>query len=679
MASAKARKLLLALAGATLASATSVAATATATSATAAPATTAAFSDALVPPISSYEISCRLDAEKKTVEGTELLTWTNRTSHPAATLQFHLYLNAFRNSRSTFMREAGGRGRNGEPLRESWGAVEILRLTFPDGTDLLPAITYIAPDDGNVDDRTVAEVTLPRPVAPGETVRISLDFRSRLPRVFRRTGWKGDFFLVAQWFPKIGVLQESGWNCHEFHFNSEFFSDFGDYDVTIDVPARYRGKVGATGQRVEERVGSGDRILYRFRQESVHDFSWTADPEYLVIKDFFREAGLHDVEITLLLQPEHRAQAERHFRAVKAALSYMGRILGPYPYGTLTLVDPPWGARTAGGMEYPTLITCGTNLVAPGNVQSPEGVTVHEFGHQFFYGILASNEFEEPYLDEGFNTYMTDRVLKATYGPNHPVVNFFGYRFPLGIDEVYPVDANRSFFAEATKDVHAQASWSFRDRASYGASSYSHTALALATLENLIGTNVMDRALHLYFERWKFKHPRLNDFADAVNQVTGRDWSWFFDRTFRGSGNVDYAVEQATSTPSKAPRGLFEKDGKLADGPPPELAHAKGYDSVVLVTRRGDTAMPVEVLLRFEGGRTYRSVWDGEGRWKRFRVSSGPRLIEALVDPDEKIALDSDRTNNGRRVEADPRAAARWTARSVFWTQNFLDALSVAW
>ena len=200
-------------------------------------------------------------------------------------------------------------------------------------------------------------MTLPRPVAPGETARVSIDFRSRLPRVFRRTGWKGDFFMVAQWFPKVGVLQETGWNCHQFHANSEFFSDFGDYDVSIDVPARYRGKVGATGQRIEERPANGDRMLYSFRQESVHDFAWTADPGYLVRQDFFREAGLDDVEITLLLQPEHASQAERHFRAVKAALSLMGRVLGAYPYATLTVVDPPWGAHAAGGMEYPTLIT----------------------------------------------------------------------------------------------------------------------------------------------------------------------------------------------------------------------------------------------------------------------------------------------------------------------------------
>jgi hypothetical protein len=632
----------------------------------------------LTPPIASYQISCRLDADAKTIEATELLTWTNGTGRAAQTLQFHLYLNAFRNTLSTLWKESGGQGRGATRLPDSWGSIEITRMTLSDGTDLLPGLRYISPDDGNLEDRTVAEVPLPRAAGPGETIAVAIDFRSKLPRMSRRTGYKGDFFLVAQWFPKIGVLEESGWNCHQFHASSEFFSDFGDYDVSIDVPARYRGRVGATGARVEEREAAGGRLLERFRQESVHDFAWTADPGYVVRKDFFREAGLHDVEITLYLQPEHAGQAERHFRAVKAALSGYGRVLGAYPYGTLTVVDPPWGGRAAGGMEYPTFITAGTSLLAPRSVQSPEGVTVHEFGHQFFYGLLASNEFEEPWLDEGFNTYMTARVLKATYGPNHPVLSLFGVPVVIGIDIHHPLDSNRRYFAVASADIHAAPSWKYRSGAVYGALVYSKTALVLATLERLMGTPDMDRVLRLYADRWRFRHPKTADWIAAVNDATGRDWKWFFDRTFFSSGTVDYAVEEATSETVKPPRGLFERDGRLAEGPPPALSKAKGYESVVTVTRRGDVAMPVEILLRFDGGATYRSAWDGEARWKRFRAR-GPRLTEAIVDPDEKILLDLDRTNNGRRPEADPRAASRWTARSVFWMQNLLDFFTVAW
>lgn len=632
----------------------------------------------LTPPIASYQISCRLDAEKKVVEGTELLTWKNTTRNPAATLQFHLYLNAFRNTLSTFWRESAGTHRR-ERIPESWGSIELTRMTLADGSDLLPALTYISPDDGNPDDRTSAEVQLPRPVAPGETISVSIDFRSRLPRVSTRTGWKGAFFLVAQWFPKIGVLEEKGWNCHQFHGLSEFFADFGDYDVSIDVPARYRGKVGATGVRVEERDLPGERVLYRFRQESVHDFAWTADPDYLVVDDVFREPGIADTQIHLYLQPEHRSQQARYLESAKAALSGYGRVLGPYPYPTLTVVDPPWGARGAGGMEYPTFITGGTYRTSPLKEHSPEGVTIHEFGHQYFYGLLASNEFEEPWLDEGFNEYMEDRVVGSTYGSDNPIVTVFGWRFPVGIPIHRPLDVNRRYFRVAGQDVVAAPSWKFRSVSSYGGQVYSKTALVLATLERLIGTPTMNRALRLYADRWRFRHPKTSDFIATVNEATGQDWRWFFDRTLFSSGVVDYAVEDATSEKAKPPKGMFESEGRLVEKPPRDRASPKGWDTLVTVARRGDVAIPVEVALRFEGGHTYRSRWDGEARWKRFRVERGPKLIEAIVDPAEKVLLDVDRTNNGRLVTADPRAASRWTARAVFWMQNLVDFLTVAW
>jgi hypothetical protein len=666
MSRAKGRSSLLALAGSVL--------PAFLTLATAAPLVAAP----LTRPIASYQISCRLDAEKKIVDGTELVSWTNTTTKPAPTLQFHLYLNAFRNTLSTFWRESGGE-RRGNRLPESWGSIELTRMTLADGSDLLPALTYLSPDDGNPHDRTVAEVQLPRAVAPGETISVSIDFRSRLPRVSTRTGWKGDFFLVAQWFPKIAVFEEDGWNCHQFHASSEFFADFGDYDVSIEVPARYRGKVGATGVRVEERDLPGDRVLYRFRQESVHDFAWTADPDYRVIHDLFREPGVADTQIHLFLQPEHRGQAARYLRAVRTAMSGYGRVLGPYPYATLTIVDPPWGARGAGGMEYPTLITGGTHRFAPANVHSPESVTIHEFGHQYFYGLLASNEFEEPWLDEGFNEYMENRVVGAAYGSNHPVLSVFGWRVPVNVAIRLPLDSNRRYFAVATQDALASPAWKFRARTSYGAHVYSKTALVLATLERLVGTSTMNRALRLYADRWRFKHPTTADWIAAVNDATGRDWRWFFDRTFFSSGAVDYAVEEATSKEAKPPKGLFESDGKLEEKTPRSLAAAKGWDTLVTVARRGDVALPVEVVLRFEGGRIHRSGWDGEARWKRFRVANGPKLLEAIVDPNEKILLDLDRTNNGRLATPDRRAASRWTARAVFWMQNLIDFLTLAW
>ena len=133
----------------------------------------------------------------------------------------------------------------------------------------------------------------------------------------------------------------------------------------------------------------------------------------------------------------------------------------------------------------------------------------------------------------------------------------------------------------------------------------------------------MNKALRLYADRWKFKHPTTADWIAAVNDATGRDYRWFFERTFFSSGAVDYAVEEATSQRVSVPRGLFEADGRLVETPPASLASPKGWDSVARRDRRGDVAMPVEVVLRFEGGRVHRAAWDGEARWKRFRTRGG--------------------------------------------------------
>jgi hypothetical protein len=624
-------------------------------------------------PVASYQIVCRLDPEKRTIEGSQVLTWKNTTSKPAAVLRFHLYLNAFRNSLSTFRQEAGS-VRRSVPLGDRWGSIDILRLTLSDGTDLLPLFSYVSPDDGNPHDRTVAEIALPRPVAAGETITVSADFLSRLPRVAVRTGWKGDFFLVAQWFPKIAVWTETGWKSAQFHANSEFFADFGDYDVSIEIPPAYRGKVAATGALVDERVVSEGRILLRFRQAAVHDFAWSADPEFLLFEDTFRAPGAPDVAIKLFLQPEHGAQKERYLRAAKVALTGLNKLLGPYPHGTLTLVDPPWGAQGAAGMEYPTLVVCGTRRFAPPAGHSPEGVTIHEITHQYFQGMVASNEVEEPWLDEGFTRYVTERILAEHYGNPRPVLDVFGWRGTLGIEMQRPLDTNRSAFSAAARGAINSPSTAFASREAYGAVVYRKATLALATLERLAGRPVMDRALRLYVDRWKFRHPTTEDWIACVEEASGRDWSVFFDRVIRRDGTLDYAVAEATTRPSPKPRGLFGERGK---GPIPKAP--AGFESDVRIERRGSIALPVDVELRFEGGRVFKDRWDGEGLWKRYRFSGWPRLTEAVVDSEARLLLDLDRTNNGLRTRADPRAATRWTARSLFWTQNLLDFLTVLW
>jgi hypothetical protein len=412
-------------------------------------------------PVLAYVIHARLDPATHEVRAQGVLTWRNTTSVPVPDFHLHLYLNAFRDAHSTFLRESHShRGTDFDAAHP--GSIEVTSFRTAAGVDLRPQATYSSCDDANPDDKTVLVLTLPEPIAPGASATFHVDWISRLPKAFARTGFGGDYHMVVQWYPKPGVFEESDqggvvdadWNCHQFHANSEFFADYGEYDVTITVPAAYKGRVGATGERVDADTKEADgTVSYRHVAKDVHDFAWVCDTDFVVKEHEFkgspedvpeelqkkvamllgregpagvRALDLPRVKVILLLQPEHADQEERHKQAVFNSLRYMGLWFGPYPYSTLTVVDPDHRAADTGGMEYPTLITAGTDYVLHPRGWDPEFVTVHEFGHQYFYGLVGTNEFEHAWMDEGLNTYGTARTLKAAYPPVPPLTWYAG-------------------------------------------------------------------------------------------------------------------------------------------------------------------------------------------------------------------------------------------------------------
>jgi hypothetical protein len=203
-----------------------------------------------------------------------------------------------------------------------WAAIvveklEIVPVSGSAGTDLTSQLRVISPDDGNADDRTVAELPLSRAVAPGDTINLRVWWTAHVPRTFARTGTIGDYYFIAQWFPKVGVLEDTGWNCHQFHLTTEFFCDFGIYDVHLTVPREWI--VGATGTRREVKDQPDRSRMHHFYQDDVHDFAWTTSPHYLERHERFEHPSLPPIDIRLLLQPEHQGQAARHFDAALKA------------------------------------------------------------------------------------------------------------------------------------------------------------------------------------------------------------------------------------------------------------------------------------------------------------------------------------------------------------------------
>jgi hypothetical protein len=546
------------------------------------------------------------------------------------------------------------------------------------GNDLTGAMRFASPDDGNPEDRTVLVVPLPTPVGPGETIQIEGSWQSKIPRFFARTGFRGNFFFLAHWFPKLGVFEEEGWNNHQYHASTEYYSDYGSYDVSMTVPKTF--VLGATGKEVDLQVNPDDTVTHRYRQEDVHDFTWTTSPDYQVREARFEEPGLPTVDMRLLIQPEHLEQAERHFDATRAALLHYGKWFGPYPYDHVTVVDPAYGAR-AGGMEYPTLFTSGTRLFNPFGGGSPEGVTVHECGHQFWYGLVGNNEFEYAWLDEGLNTFSTSRTMEVTYGESMLVRRYLrppGMRIRGGFLPVLFKDIKRSrvgggrldgYRSAATSDFPSTPTYKYFP-GSAGAISYSKTALWLLTLERYLGWDTLQRIMSTFFERWEFRHPRPQDFFDVANEVSGTDLTWFFDEVHRGSDAFDYAVASVASDPIKV-EGFVEQEGNLiyskAEGEP------EMYRTEVVVRRNGGAIFPVDVLMVFEDGTEIRKEWDGASRWELYVEERPSKLRYAAVDPERKLVLDLYYTNNSQLLEpASGFPARKWGSKWMIWLQDLL-------
>lgn len=627
------------------------------------------FPALLSPRLANYQIDVTLDPTTKKLTGRETITWRNPSADVIRELQFHLYLNAFRNENSTFMRESGGQLRGEQIDRNTkenpYGSVDVVSMKTRSGESL--AYQFFQPDDRAMDrhnqnDHTVIRVPLSKPVGPGETIVLDIAFRAKLPKIFARTGFSRDFFLVGQWFPKIGVYEPAGtryatqgqWNCHQFHAHSEFYADYGVYDVNITTPKEFW--VSATGLFQSEKQHKNGTKTIHYRAEDVVDFAWTASPHFQVVNDTWKRPAGGTVKLELAMQPEHLHQAKRYTDAVKAALTYFDKHLGRYPFPNLTIVDPPFHAQGSFGMEYPTFITAGTAWSVPNGARFPEMVTIHEFGHQYFMQLLATNEFEEAWLDEGFNQYYEGRIMDETYGVHRSQIDLFG--FGMG-----DLESSRSDYVHQENPAIGSSfgnTWQLPE-GQYGVLTYMKTATWLRTLEGLVGRPVMDEIMQTYFIRWKFKHPDGQNFIDIVNEIVpkrlgnryGPDMNWFFSQVLYGDQVVDYELLSIKNR---------SQDGR--------------QQAIITVQRNGDGTMPVEVLAHFDNGREVMLFWDGKARQRQFTLTETAKVVWAKVDPKQKIYMDTNLNNNSVTLNPSSAPAAKFGTKFLFWVENWMQWLA---
>jgi hypothetical protein len=650
--------------------------------------------------VADYELEATLDPVRHTVEGKERLIWKNRSDEPISSLYVHLYLNAFEGPGSTFAQEKVRYGgfRSGVPTRKGeWGYIDLKTVTQSGRP--VPWV-FVHPDGGPDTDRTVARLDLPQPVPPGGTAVLEMEFHDQLPRVVARTGWFDTYHLVAQWFPKVGVLELPGergakeprWNCHEFHLHSEFYADFGNYRATLTVPRGY--VVGSVGAEIAPPEETAQGVRYRIAQDDVHDFAFTAWNGFQALEGDFRpQAGGPEVHVKVLHPAEYAKAARIALEATRDALEYFSRTLGPYPYRQVTVVVPPWNAIESGGMEYETFFTT-VGALGPPLLDLVRFVTVHEFGHGYFMGLLASNEFEEPFLDEGLNEFWDVRMLQdAPLRFSAPgVLGKLGLRTP----PFAWFDLERGGTRRFQADPIAGNSWDRWSRGSYGLV-YSRTALVFHDLEQRLGGDVLARAFREYYRRWRFRHPSTADLEEALAEVGGDGVRQWFSEQVYANAPVDDRVE-SIETREKVPqagtsvlpdgsrialdeqqardqeRAAREAFRKAHPGAGPGAPGPFAWESVVQA-RRYAAHVPQRMTFRFEGGEEETVDWPAGERWHRWVFDRPVRISSAQLDAERKVLLDLDKLDDGRTRERAPLASRRWSLELDAWAAFALSIL----
>lgn len=529
-----------------------------------------------------YTIEAELDAEKNVIAGSETIQFTNRTGQTLNELYFHVYPNAFkRGSNSQYQRD----------LLTIAGIQDVSRIYANPNDDAFLEILSVTssgqPLHFSIDD-TLLKTQLVEPLADSAQIELHVEFVYDLMEVppegqmavtlAIRSGHRNGVYTIALWYPKLAVYDEAGWHLEQYSYLGEFYGDFADYMVELTVPASF--EVGATGQLEFEVTGSLTKTL-SFFAENVHDFAWVASTRYQV-----KELQWEGITVRGLYL-ERPTLGEQGLDAIQ----FYSEQFGLYAYPVFTIAQ----VEAGGGMEYPALIMIGFGS---------DREIAHETAHQWWYGAIGNNEFDEAWLDEGFTAFSEERYLIERRG--------------------YLEDFARSSlrFHEPGEIVLQPAS-QYPSLSIYAEAVYTKGSGILWMLRGLLGTEAFDGLLREYYKRFRFQNVTTSDFAALADEISQRELDWFFDEWLRTTKTLDFSAKDVRST--------LQGEGR--------------YQNTFTVSRAGEATMPVVIQLTDFNGAMQRIEWDGQEAEKQFTVEGTAPLQRVTVDP-ERTILEEVRSNN---------------------------------
>jgi hypothetical protein len=486
-----------------------------------------------------YEMDLALDPASQTLSGSEIISYTNNSEVTLTEVYLELFPNSFNPGTAwwdnyTKTEDAGQRypyGYNPSSL-----SVESFRYEG----QLLEARPATRGS-------TYARVEIPGGIAPGATAEFAVSFSYRIPQIFERSGLSDGNFHLIRFHPRIAVYDARGWNLHEHLTWGEFYGDFGSYRVTITLPSRY--VVAASGSRTEARENADGTRTETHVIENAHNFVFAADPRYR------REhAKFGDVSVNYYYY-DSGGYAKKAIAAALKGLAYYSSAFGPYPYAEIDVVGCGPGA---GAMEYPGLTMMEQSLFEifpPLDRAVAETTMVHEIGHNWWYAAVGNDEYSEAWLDEGINTYSDISYTEDSYGSKRNLLDYPDWLtwMPNLSTRALAEDSVRGEYLSGRARPIAGPSGTFHSMRSYSTQVYNTAGLVLFKLQDLVGKEKFREFLAAYYMKYRFHHVTALDFFSLLSEMTGRDWTPFYESQFVRN---ELIIDEVTGLDGTASSGL---------------------------------------------------------------------------------------------------------------------------
>ncbi len=488
-----------------------------------------------------YTIHVALHDNDNTLDADEKIVYTNNSPDTLTFIYFHLWMNAYKNDKTAFSEQLLRNNNTAFYFSDESQRGYINGLRF----SVNETVATLLPDSNHID---IAKLMLPQPLAPGQSITITTPFHVKLPYNFSRGGYEGQTYQLTQWFPKPAVYDKTGWHPMPYLDQGEFYSEFGNWDVSISLPQNYivaasgdlqnedeLNFLKTTGGRKPEKQSNyllwKNELLkkavsekkpfeevmpaslntiktLRYSLKNAHDFALFASKLFLVQHDTIQLSS-HTADVFTFYNPWDRINWQNSLNYLKDAVHFYSSALGEYPYNVASAVSGNPHKNT-GGMEYPTI----TLIELNDSTKELDGTIAHEIGHNWLYGILATNERQYPWMDEGINTYYENRYTDARYHVGKPT-SFPASKFPANLDTLI-----LETMSHLHKDQPISTPSDYFTEANYGLIAYTKTSMWLQQLKEQLGTPLFDSCMKEYYSQWKFKHPYPEDFRASIETTS---------------------------------------------------------------------------------------------------------------------------------------------------------------